>query len=58
MRGSIAGESGCQYPEWASDRPDMFGLANGKFIGDEDLQMASTIPEVDAPFDKAQSNFR
>ena len=36
----------------------MFGLANGEFMGDEDLQMASTIPKVDAPFDKAQSNFR
>jgi len=36
----------------------MFGLANGEFMGDEDLWMASTILEVEAPFDKAQSNFR
>ena len=58
MRGSIAGESGCQYPEWVTDRPVMVGLANGEFMGDEDLWMASTILEVEAPFDKAQSNFR
>ena len=37
LRGSIAGKSGCQYPEWVTDRPDMFGLANGEFLWDEDL---------------------
>ena len=54
----MAGRSGCQYPKWVTDMPDMLGLANGGFMWDEDLYMASTIPEVDAPFDKAQSNFR
>ena len=37
LRGSIAGKSGCQYPEWVTDRPAMFGLANGGFLWDEDL---------------------
>ena len=31
-RGDIAGKSGCQYPEWVTDRPAMFGLANGGFF--------------------------
>ena len=30
--GSMAGKSGCQYPEWVTDRSDMFGLANGEFM--------------------------
>ena len=50
--------SGCQFPEWVTDRPAMFGLANGGFLWDKDLKMASTLPGVDAPFDKAQSKFR
>jgi len=33
----MAGKRGCQYPEQVTDRPDMFGLANGEFMGDEDL---------------------
>ena len=37
IAGSIACRSGCQYPEWVTDRLDMFGLANGEFMGDEDL---------------------
>ena len=37
IAGSITGKSGCQYPEWVTDRPDMFGLANGEFLWDEDL---------------------
>ena len=32
-RGDIAGKSGCQYQEWMTDRPAMFGLANGGFCG-------------------------
>ena len=31
--GDIAGKSGCQYPKWVTDRPAMFGLANGGFCG-------------------------
>ena len=33
LRGSIAGKSGCQYPEWVTDMPAMSGLANGGFCG-------------------------
>ena len=32
IRGSIAGKSGCQYQEWMTDRPAMFGLGNGGFL--------------------------
>ena len=32
MRGSISGKYGCQYPEWVTDRPDIFGLANSEFM--------------------------
>ena len=55
LRGSMCG---CQYPKQVTDMPDFFGLADGEFVGGKELQMASTIPEADAPFDKAQSNFR
>ena len=58
LRGYITGKSGCQYSEWVTDRSAMFGLANGGFMWDKDLKMASTLPGVDAPFDKAQSKFR
>ena len=37
LRGSIAGKSGFQYPEWVTDRLAMFGLANGGFLWDEGL---------------------
>ena len=32
LRGRMSGKSGCQYPEWVTDRPAMFGLANGGFL--------------------------
>ena len=31
-----ASKGGCQYLEWVTDRSDMFGLANGRFMWDED----------------------
>ena len=36
LRGRMSGKSGCQYPEWVTDRPDIFGLANDEYVRDKD----------------------
>ena len=37
LRGRMSGKSGCPHPEWVTDRPDIFGLANDEYMRDKDL---------------------